>query len=195
MKVIGITRFALRHFDSSFRGTKVVGINPDQLVRTAIYALQQGAAFVDGYAPFCKHLFLENPTEETCAGIARITPDNAHLLRSGYQARRDGELPVLTRWFEGLEPPRATHLDLVLYSYDQLVQESAGKPESERDVPEAAWSIVSINGELQPAESPMPPLTMMRNALGKDQGGSGFPLDTAQYLRSVEFWSTHAVVQ
>ena len=33
-----------------------------------------------------------------------ITPENAHLLRSGYAARREGEMAVLERWFEGEAP-------------------------------------------------------------------------------------------
>lgn len=38
-------------------------------------------------------------------------------------------------------------------------------------------------------ETPMMPITMMRNALGKKEGGSGVPLDHETYLKSVEFWS------
>ena len=38
----------------------------------------------------------------------------------------------------------------------------------------------------------MAPITMMRNALGVGEGGSGVPLDPAQYRRSVEFWSGNA---
>ena len=34
--------------------------------------------------------------------------------------------------------------------------------------------------------------TMLRNALGVDEGGSGVPIDRAAYARSVEFWRTHA---
>jgi hypothetical protein len=40
----------------------------------------------------------------------------------------------------------------------------------------------------------MEPITMMRNALGKEQGGSGVPLDAALYRRSAEFWSKHATL-
>jgi hypothetical protein len=38
----------------------------------------------------------------------------------------------------------------------------------------------------------MAPITMLRNALGVEEGGSGVPLDRAAYLESVEFWNTHA---
>jgi hypothetical protein len=35
----------------------------------------------------------------------------------------------------------------------------------------------------------MQPITMMRNALGRDQGGSGVPLEIEKYKESVAFWS------
>ena len=38
---------------------------------------------IDGYAPFCKHLFVENFTE-LASSTARITSENAHLLHSDY---------------------------------------------------------------------------------------------------------------
>jgi hypothetical protein len=41
----------------------------------------------------------------------------------------------------------------------------------------------------------MQPITMMRNALGREQGGSGVPLDSDAYAKSVEFWSNHAIVR
>lgn len=44
----------------------------------------------------------------------------------------------------------------------------------------------------EPAEIPMAPITMLRNALGVAEGGSGVPLDRAAYLRAVEYWNTHA---
>lgn len=43
-------------------------------------------------------------------------------------------------------------------------------------------------------ETPMQPITMLRNALGKEEGGSGVPLDRAQYEASVAYWDGHAPV-
>lgn len=69
---------------------------------------KSGAKLHDGYAPFCKHLFISNFAGLKSA-IVRITPDNEDLLRSTYEARTEKELPVLVRgWvsevgeFEGL---------------------------------------------------------------------------------------------
>ena len=36
------------------------------------------------------------------------------------------------------------------------------------------------------------PITMLRNALGVEEGGSGVPVDRDAYARSVAFWSVHA---
>ncbi len=44
----------------------------------------------------------------------------------------------------------------------------------------------------EPAEIPMAPITMMRNALGVAEGGSGVALDPDAYRRSVAFWSANA---
>ena len=41
----------------------------------------------------------------------------------------------------------------------------------------------------------MQPITMMRNALGKGQGGSGVELERAKYDESVEFWSKYAPIK
>ena len=45
---------------------------------------------------------------------------------------------------------------------------------------------------MTPEELPMAPITMMRNALGTAEGGSGVALDRAAYRRSVAFWEAHA---
>ncbi|WP_049484995.1 DUF3228 family protein, partial [Stenotrophomonas maltophilia] len=113
-----------------------------------------------------------------------ITEANRHLLRSGYEARNREELPVLVRWFEGVESPRANYLVVILYSAGQLARE--GSPI------EADWGIVGCIYTAEPEEVPMAPITMMRNALGVDEGGSGVPLDREAYRRSVEFWENNA---
>ena len=41
----------------------------------------------------------------------------------------------------------------------------------------------------------MNPSTMLRNALGKAEGGSGVPLNREKYMQSVEFWSKNALVR
>jgi hypothetical protein len=140
-------------------------------------------AVLDGYAPFCKLHVHRNWTSTRCLAVP-ITDGNRHLLRSDYEARNDAELPVLVRWFEGLEPPVANYLIPILYSREQLAKE--GSPI------DADWGVVGCMYTMEPEETPMAPITMLRNALGVEEGGSGVALDRAAYLRSVEFWRRHA---
>src|SRR5690606_14789321 len=63
---------------------------------------------LDGYAPFCKLHVHRNWTSTRCLAVP-ITEANRQLLRSDYEARTPDELPVLVRWFEGLEPPVAEY--------------------------------------------------------------------------------------
>jgi hypothetical protein len=136
-----------------------------------------------GYAPFCQLYVYRNWTTTRCL-TAPITDANRHLLRSGYEARNDRELPVLVRWFEGVEPPVANFLIPILYSAEQLARE--GSPIA------ADWGVVGCLYSSEPAEIPMAPITMLRNALGVEAGGSGVPLDPEAYRRSVAFWSANA---
>jgi hypothetical protein len=138
---------------------------------------------LDGYAPFCKLHVHANWTSTRCL-TAPITESNRHLLRSGYEARNGSELPVLVRWFEGLEPPVAGYLVAILYSREQLVKEGSSL--------DADWGVVGCMYTHEPAEIPMAPVTMMRNALGVAEGGSGVPLDHDAYGRAVEYWNAHA---
>ena len=40
----------------------------------------------------------------------------------------------------------------------------------------------------------MQPITILRNALGKEEGGSGVPLDRTKYLEAVAYWKDHITV-
>ena len=77
---------------------------------------------LSGYAPFCRLHVHRNWTSTRCLTVP-ITQANRHLLRSGYEARQRSELPVLVRWFEGVEPPVANYLIPILYSREQLLAE------------------------------------------------------------------------
>lgn len=138
---------------------------------------------LDGYALFCKLHVHRNWTSTRCIALP-ITADNRHLLRSQYEARTSEELPVLVRWFEGVEPPVADYLVVILYSRGQLARE--GSPVN------TDWGVVGCLYTAEPEELPMAPITLMRNALGVEEGGSGVPLDREAYRRSVAFWNTHA---
>ncbi|MEP7185055.1 MAG: DUF3228 family protein [Rhodanobacter sp.] len=138
---------------------------------------------LEGYAPFCRLHVHHNRTSTRCTAVP-VTDTNHHLLRSAYEARSSDELPVLVRWFGGIDPPVARYLLPILYSRDQLAKE--GSPI------DADWGVVGCLYTAEPEEIPMVPITMLRNALGVGEGGSGVPLDREAYCRSAAFWEAHA---
>lgn len=193
--------FALRQWnDPSFAGTRLSHDKRDFVQRVQA-VFDGGAPLVDGYAPFCKHVFLPaaflSPPPPVSA--LPITPDNRRLLESGYTARRTEELAVLTRWFpaDKVTPPPAAWLDVILYSREQLVKELVALPyaEGNPELPDAPWGIISVKAQLEDYETPMQPITMLRNALGREEGGSGVPLDRGAYERAVAYWQDHAAIQ
>ena len=99
-----LDQFCLRQFDDpEYTGTRVdfdkesFALKVNTLFESGKYPL------VDGYAPFCKHLFIPNFTPATLSYL-KITTENEGLLRSGYDARTEkvrlpyhtGFLPAVT---------------------------------------------------------------------------------------------------
>lgn len=188
---IQLTPFAHRHFRQSpdFRsdsvGTVIGNFSPKQFEQR----INENAPFSvsDGYAPFCNLLFYKNFTDANC-GTVLITPTNQRYLRSDYVARRPDELPVLSRWFDSYWGSHvAKFLCVVTYSKEQLAKESESI--------DADLGIVAILGQDDAVEEPMIPITMMRNALGISEGGSGVPLNRDKYMKAVEYWKSHAIVK
>ncbi len=138
---------------------------------------------LEGYAPFCRLHVHRNWTSTRCMAVP-ITDANRHRLRTAYEARTRQELPVLVRWFEGVDPPLANYLLPILYSRDQLAKEGAPI--------DADWGVVGCLYTMEPKEIPMAPITLLRNALGVEEGGSGVPLDREAYRRAAACWDAHA---
>jgi hypothetical protein len=225
--------FAARQWDDpNYAGTRVppAGSLGKQAFVDAVAAAHSAASssspLVDGYAPFCKHVFMPNVLG--CqVGCLPITDANRPLLRSGYTRRRPEELPVLTRWFKEADVaplPKAKFLDVILYSREQLEKEYLAMPtksssggddggaegpggagggggggnkglDAIRALPkECVWGIISVKAQDEPHETPMQPITMLRNALGREEGGSGVSLDRAAYEASASYWEEHAAV-
>ncbi|GFE52823.1 hypothetical protein BaOVIS_002270 [Babesia ovis] len=156
------------------------------------------AKLTDGYAPFCKHLFLENFTD-MMSGYLPITSNNVHLLRSGYVARTKTELPVLSRWFPKSvvekDLVKARYLDVILYSREQVIKENDARGEhTPGNNYDFDYYVISIKPQDVEHEIPMLPITMFRNTM-ITEGGSGVPLDHATYLKSVAFWQDHAIIR
>ena len=57
------------------------------------------------------------------------------------------------------------------------------------------YGIISIKPQNVDSELPMDPITMMRNALGVEYGGSGTKLDFTKYNESVKFWTEHIIIK
>lgn len=188
--------FVMRQFtDDTYTGTKVA-YDPQEFEDKVNEMFRaSGGELVEGYAPFCKHVFVPN-FAGVITSTVQITPENEKLLVTGYEARSPKELPVLSRWFEAgsVETKEAKFLDIILYSREQIRKETAamGKEETASDAP---WGIISVKSQDVDREIPMQPITMMRNALGKEEGGSGVALDRKKYTESVDFWRDHAPIK
>lgn len=179
---IVLTTFArARLFPGERRANTIQDCTPEAFERHL--NVESPLKMLDGYAPFCKLHVHRNWTSTRCLTVP-ITDDNRHLLRSAYEARTRDELPVLVRWFEGVEPPVAGYFVVILYSREQLAKEGVSI--------DADWGVVGCLYTAEPEEIPMAPITMMRNALGVEEGGSGMPLDREAYRRSVTFWENNA---
>lgn len=199
---VKITDFAKRHFDSKFGGTKILDYTPkdfEHILDLKIKSLNSNPfttehsteRIIPGYADFCKLVVIGNFTSAR-TGTLPITLDNYQYLRTGFSARTEKELPVMDRWFDlPLPAPKAEYLVVVLYSKEQLDKErKEGEEEFEGD-----WGAVAILGQMSAQEEVMKPITMMRNALGIEEGGSGVPIDREAYKKAVEFWSNNATVR
>eukprot|EP00746_Dinoflagellata_sp_MGD_P140687 gnl/MRDRNA2_/MRDRNA2_73893_c0_seq1.p1 gnl/MRDRNA2_/MRDRNA2_73893_c0~~gnl/MRDRNA2_/MRDRNA2_73893_c0_seq1.p1 ORF type:complete len:248 (-),score=55.60 gnl/MRDRNA2_/MRDRNA2_73893_c0_seq1:41-727(-) len=189
--------FALRQFNNpDYLGTQVHW-DPADFEARVEQAFKEGAQLVDGYAPFCKHVFVKNFCDVKC-GYTKITTENQKLIKCGYEARQEGELAVLVNWIDSTDvaPPIATYLDVILYTREQMIKENEamGEPGVAKDQT-APWAIISVKGQMEDYELPMQPITMMRNALGKEEGGSGVPLEKAKYQASVDFWKEHVAIK
>lgn len=218
---IKITKFGERHFDKNFSGTKILNMSKEEVekkinnelifdtlkmnLNESKYKSYQknnpNIKVMDGYAPFCKLVAIKNFTDAK-VGSMPITLENYQYIRSGYSARRDSELPVFSRWLElPLGKPKAEWLIFVLYDKEQINEElrtdykNNPDPHKKFYTFDADWGVVAILGQSHSGEEPMKPETMLRNALGKEEGGSGVALDREKYLKSVDFWKKNCTVK
>ena len=220
-KNIRVTEFAKRHFDRKFGGTKILDTTVEQFETFlnrdlgAYYKTKTGMHFLelnpftekimDGYAPFCKLIAIKNFTNAK-TGVLPIKPEYQSFVRFGYSSRRDSELDVQSVWLDmpSMFVPDAEYLIVVVYDREQLEKEHEADMSklAEEDYEafefasdDAEWGVVAILGQMHSSEEPMKPITMMRNSLGKEEGGSGVPLDREAYKKSVEFWGENITVK
>jgi len=182
---ICLPEFALSHFDATKHSPAIPGFTPEEFEEQV--NIRACRLVITGYAPFCK-LFYYNNWSEAQAGIHPITPEVEHFIKTEYESRRESELPVLMRYVPGeVINQKAKYLCVVAYDKEQM--------EKEGTKIDGDYGIVNILRLMTLDEPPLPPITMMRNALGIAEGGSGVPLDREKYKASVEFWSKHVAVK
>jgi hypothetical protein len=148
---IRLDEFAYRQFDDpTYLGTQVRTNKEEFMTHLRELLKKDKPALVDGYAPFCKHIFVKNWVPGVLVGAIAITPENVHLIESGYKARTEKELPVLCRWFskDKVTTPEATVLDLILYSREQVVKEceAMGNPIPTEDYD---WALIAVKGQTE----------------------------------------------
>lgn len=178
---IVLSKFARKRLFPKNRLDKIQGVSPDEFEQ--YINENQPQEMLDGYAPFCKLMVYPNWTDTRVMAI-EITDENRHLLRSRYEARTKKELPVLARWFEGIEPSPAGYLMVIVYSKEQMHKEG--------DKIDADWGVVGVLPTAEAKETPLAPITIMRNSLGVEEGGSGVPIDREAYQAAADFWDNHA---
>jgi len=198
-----VDSFAIRQFQQGYKGGTFIPMAVSSFEEQINKLYQSGQyELKDGYAPFCKHLFV--PNFAACQqSFLEITHTNEHLLRTEYQQRKESELPVLTRFFPHYlvkdQIQEAKYLDIILYSKEQILKESeamseASDYEKRPEIADREWGIISVKSQDVDYELPMAPITMMRNALGKEEGGSGVHLERQKYMESVDFWKKYAII-
>ena len=157
MATFFLDSFAKRQWEDANHAGSRMTWDQEDFVRRVEEAHAAGAPLRDGYAPFCKHVFVPNFTD-ACVGAEEITDANRSLLESGYQKRRPEELAVLARWFPraAVPPRRAQFLDIICYSREQILKEYEAMPaEDAQPVPDAPWGIISIKAQDEDGETPM----------------------------------------
>ena len=196
--------FAYRSFDKTQR-KNYIDYPKENFLAEINKLLISYTQFKDGYAPFCKHLFIKNFVPNFKPNYLPITDQTEQLIKTCYETRQQNELPVLSRYIPldsltQVEIADAKYLDIILYSKEQIIKEKIAMKESQDDITALSnidfeYGIIAIKPQDVDYELPMLPITMMRNALGVDQGGSGVQLEREKYMESVAFWEKNVIIQ
>jgi len=207
--------FVLRQFKQEFKGTNLAKTDAGNLLDLINVRYQEllnsetdatnPVLMMDSDSEFCKYLVFSNSTPEIKSQVAKIDLSIYPYIRTGYSARTPDELPVMSRWAElppGFAQPTAAYVVCVLYTREQLSAEFYKKiATDEQDgtpfyLPDSVkYGIVAIMGTMEPDADPLIPVTMMRNALGMEEGGNGVELNRESYMKSVQFWETHVMIK
>jgi len=201
MKTVGINEFVLRQVAPgapNFGGTLIAALVMDYL-RGLVETKLNNDESKEGYAPFCRIVTVmpddlakaglvsegKRPEEVRCP-IALVTEENLSLLQSAMEARRPGEPEFFESWLPRahVECLPAHHIDVILYTKEQLVCEAEAYTGSDFD-------IISVNAEME-VSAPMHPNTQWRNSMGPEAGGSGVEIDQDALDVAEAYWGPSA---
>jgi hypothetical protein len=204
MNKIEYDPFVMRQFSQNFSGTKVPLELKDNLleVTNRLYDLTSNigspAKILPSAWDFCKYLVIPNDFNIKCA-VREITLDIYPYIRTDYSQRTPDELAILTRYVQlppGFPMQEAKYIVFVLYSKEQLEKEFKPKEGQEFYFDDSVeWGVVSIMGTMEAKPDPLVPITIMRNALGIEEGGNGETLNKESYNESVDFWKKYILVK
>lgn len=221
MKIV-IDKFLERQFDKNFSGTSLYFKRYEYIDNDLIVAhdldlkgyytnlfndrLEEmeldGNTLVDANDPnmnFCKYLIFRNSLNIK-QGTVPIDKSIEPYIKTEYKARNENELPVLSRWVElpkDMDLPTANYLVCILYSKEQLILEYKGDLKEFDSIytEDIDYGCICVLGTEYNYADPMSPITMMRNALGVDEGGNGVKLNKEMYKESVEFWTKNILIK
>lgn len=184
-----------------------LSFNPNELLQLVVLRYdtlvsifgksRMSAPCFDGYAPFCKLVSIPLTKEMQWHPNAirtdqtEINDDNKSDIQFYYHVRSQGELPMPCR----LLPCKKSHrekaqwLQVILYSDEQCAKEDINHPD--RQFKSNHWQVVLYKGQKGPDEIPMEDTTMIRNALGVEEGGSGIPIDPEKWTQCILHWKNH----
>jgi hypothetical protein len=202
LKSLSLSEFVL---ETSFKNDKYFDISSDSFMDFLEKASKSYSKLENGYADFCKLIFVRNFSEAPTNFLKR-EPYIYPFIRTEYNARTSKEMPVLVEYASiPWKLKKADYLMIILYSREQMIQEAINKngglscKEEEVENIKARhkenWYVVSIIPTLEPQEPPLPPITIWRNSLGTQHGGSGVDIDLKKYNQSVQFWTQHIKVK
>lgn len=140
--------------------------------------------WIKGYAPFCRGIIINNWTR-SLNSWRKKTKDVEHLGRFNYIGRNDKELEMPEYQLEDdgtITPQKAKYLHIILYNWKQMKLENPDLEYNGID-----WYIVCVKAQDVDYELPMTPITIIRNALGIEQGGSGVVINNLEYGKSVNY--------
>ena len=98
-KSLILDQFAFRSFDKT-RTSNYINMDKQEFLNKVNDLYKSESQLVDGYAPFCKHLFVENFVKGLKSCHIEINKDTEKLIIRKYDSRQKNELPVLIRYID-----------------------------------------------------------------------------------------------